>query len=140
MAKKTQTPTVDTTPKFITKAEFGRRVHQYILKKGWTQSELARRSGLPRDSISTYVRGAVFPSELSLDKLAKALGVKAEELLPNKLENTISRSQHPSFEMKASETEPGLVWLRVDRLVKFASAVQIANILDNDDAARPSAH
>lgn len=120
-------------PRFITKAEFGRRLHQLLLRKGWTQSELARRAGLPRDSISTYVRGTVFPSRLSLDKVAAALGVESESLLPNIVEGATARSAHPSFEMKATETEPGRVWLRVDRAVSFSTAAKIAALLDEDE-------
>jgi transcriptional regulator with XRE-family HTH domain len=120
-------------PRRLTKAEFGKRLHTLIVRKGWTQSELARRADLPRDSISTYVRGAVFPTRHSLEKLAKALGVEADALLPNLVETTMSR-QPPAFEMRQAEGEPGRVWLKVDRLVSFATAVKIAALLESDDA------
>jgi transcriptional regulator with XRE-family HTH domain len=137
MTKKPAAPIADLTPKYMTKAEFGRHLRQLILKKGWTQSELARRAGLPRDSISTYVRGAVYPSQTSLVKVATALGLDPEQVLPNVIEGSITRSANPSFEMKASETEPGRVWLRVDRAVSFSTAAKIAQLLDEDEGVGP---
>ena len=137
MTKKPAPPIADLTPKFMTKAEFGRHLRQLILKKGWTQSELARRAGLPRDSISTYVRGAVYPSPTSLMKVAAALNLDPEQVLPNIIEGAVARSANPSFEMKASETEPGRVWLRVDRAVSFSTAAKIAQLLDEDEGVAP---
>jgi DNA-binding transcriptional regulator LsrR (DeoR family) len=49
---------VDTTPKHLHNQEFGRRLYQHVMAKGWTQSELARRADLKRDSVSTYIRVA----------------------------------------------------------------------------------
>ena len=48
---------IDLSQKVLQKQEFGRRVYALMMEKPWTQSELARASGLGRDSISQYVRG-----------------------------------------------------------------------------------
>jgi len=65
------------------KDAFARRVYKMMLDKGLTQSELARKAGLERNRISSYVRGVALPTGLSLTKLAHALGVKPTDLLPD---------------------------------------------------------
>jgi transcriptional regulator with XRE-family HTH domain len=126
-------------PKHLTKKEFGRRVYTLMVKKGWHQSELARQAKLPngeslsRDAISKYIRGATFPTPPHLKALAEALGVEEAALLPNTLETAIDEDD-PAFEMKASTQNPGVAWLRVNRLVKTSTAVKIASLLEDDDA------
>ncbi len=119
-------------PKHLTKQEFGRRLHSASVKKGWSQSELARRSGIARDAISTYIRGKSLPTPPNLAALAKALGVPAEELLPNHIEAAIDNDM-PSFEMKVSPSAPSTAWVRVNRLVTLATAVKIAELLEGDN-------
>lgn len=118
-------------PKHLTKQEFGKRLYRLMLGKGWHQSELARQSGLPRDSISTYVRGRSLPTPQNLAVLAECLGVAPEELLPNHAESAIDE-ENPAFEMKVSTSAPGTAWVRVNRLVTMATAVKIADLLEHD--------
>lgn len=120
-----------TPPSALTKQEFGRRVYRLMMQKGWNQSELARQSGLPRDAISTYVRGQSFPTPKNLQKLAEALDSTPADLLPNYLESAIDED-FPSFEMKTSPSAPGTSWLRVNRLVEFKTAMAIAQLLMQD--------
>lgn len=119
-------------PKHLTKQEFGKRLYALMLGKGWTQSELARRSGVSRDNVSTYIRGVSLPTPLKLQALADAFELPPEELLPNLKEHAIDHD-NPSFEMKASVSAPGQVWLRVNRLVSMSTAVKIAELLENDN-------
>lgn len=128
-------PSEDLTPKILTKQEFGRRVYKLMLEKGWRQSELARQADLPRDSISQYVRGKTFPTPLSLQKLAKALGVEPNVLLPNHAHGAIAEDD-PEFEMKASAGDPSKVWVKVNRLMSMKAAVEVAKILDEDTVGR----
>lgn len=121
-------------PKHLTLQEFGRRIYQLMLKKGWRQADLARESGLPRDSISTYVRGTVRPTDESLKKVAKALGVEKEDLLPNMIEDAIEQDS-PSVEMKISASDPTKAWLRLNRLVNTSTAVKIIEIIHAEDTA-----
>jgi transcriptional regulator with XRE-family HTH domain len=118
-------------PKHLSRQEFGRRLYNLMLAKGWHQSELARRAGLPRDRVSTYVRGAAMPTPANVDALAKALGVDAEAILPNHLMSAIDEDA-PALEIRSSPAAPGKAWLRVNRLVTLATAVRIADLLEND--------
>lgn len=121
-------------PKHLTKQEFGRRIYNLMVAKGWTQSELARQSGLPRDRISNYVRGVALPTPTNVHSLAASFGVEPESLLPNHTEQAIG-DDTPSFDMKTSTSAPGKAWLRVNRLVLFSTAVKIAELLEQDAGA-----
>lgn len=65
------------------KEAFKRRLYKLMLEKGLSQSDLARKAGLERNRISSYVRGVSLPTGLSLKKVADALGVKPGEILPD---------------------------------------------------------
>lgn len=115
----------------IVKQEFGARLHKLMSGKGWSQSELARRADLPRDSVSTYVRGRSLPTSESLKKLSAALGLPPEDLLPNRIKND-TYHDGPGFEMGQSLNNPGIAWLRVNRFLTMQNALKIAEILAND--------
>lgn len=119
----------DLTPRSVTKAEFGRRLHQMIVERGWTQSELARRAGVGRDQISTYVRGRSFPEPTSLQKLSKALSVPTEQILPNAAIDGIERDPAPAIQIQQSSANPDQVWVQVNQLVTSDQALRIMQIL-----------
>lgn len=119
------------TPKHLTKQEFARRLYKLMMSKGWTQSELARRADLPRDSISVYARSKSLPTPQSLQKLAKAFDMPAEELLPNHMEHAMDE-ETPAFSMQESSANPGKAWVRVNRLMNFSTATKIAELLEAD--------
>ena len=121
-------------PKHLTKQEFGRRVYNLMLKKGWRQADLARALDLPPDSISSYIRGLKVPTALSLQKLAQALDIPAHELLPNQVEHAINED-FPSLEMRVSTSDPSRAWLRVNRWVSTSAAAKIVEILNDDHLA-----
>lgn len=124
--------TTQITPKALTRQEFGRRLHQRMLEKEWNQSDLARASGLGRDSISTYVNGKTFPTPLALSKMAKALVCKPEDLLPNAMMQAMD-DEHPAVELKQAVGHPGKAWLRVNRSMSFGTAAKIIALIDDED-------
>jgi transcriptional regulator with XRE-family HTH domain len=120
--------------KQLTKQEFGQRLHRLLLEKGWTQSELARRAGLPRDSISVYMNARSLPTPLSLQKLSDALNVPADDLLPNYAINAIQKD-FPELEIRVSANDRGKAYLQINRWVPTSIALQIAGLLDQADRA-----
>lgn len=121
----------DYAPRHLTKQEFGRRLYKRMVEKGWKQSELARAAGLPRDSISTYIRGRVLPTDHSLRKLASALGCEPIDLLPNHVESAIDEDM-PAVEMRVSPGAPDKAWLRVNQLVSFETAADVIALIRKD--------
>jgi transcriptional regulator with XRE-family HTH domain len=126
---------VDLAPKELTKQEFGRRLQAFMLEKGWNQSDLARAAKVGRDAISTYIRGVSFPEPKNLRKLAKALAVESEQLLPNQTIRALESDTSPMLEIKQAHGHPDQVWLRVNRLVTFEQAGQIFALLKEPAAS-----
>jgi transcriptional regulator with XRE-family HTH domain len=58
----------------------GQNVQRLRLAKGWSQEELADRSGLHRTYVSGVERGVRNPTVTVLEKLASALGAKVGDL------------------------------------------------------------
>jgi transcriptional regulator with XRE-family HTH domain len=126
--------THDLAPRHLTKQEFAKRLYRLMLKRGWNQSELARQADLPRDSVSTYIRAKVMPTPQSAQRLAVALGVVPEELMPNHVESAIDEDS-PSLEMKVSVNAPSKAWLRVNRLVSLSTAARVIDLIEAENAA-----
>lgn len=61
--------------------KFGKRVRALRLDRGWTQEELAHRSGLNRSYMSEVERGISDVSLSTLQKISKTLGISLSELL-----------------------------------------------------------
>lgn len=115
----------------LTKQEFGRRLYKLMLEKMWNQSELARQAGLPRDSISTYIRGRSLPTPKSLQALANAFDMPPEELLPN-LRAAPSEATNSVVELRESGSNSGAVQLRLNRLVSLSTAAKVMEIISQD--------
>src|SRR3954468_6069716 len=98
-------------PRHLSKQEFGKRLSRLMVEKGYHHAELARRAGLPRNNISTYVNGRSYPSQQSLAAIARVLGVEPDELLPNRLEMAIRGEQMPDLSMKTAFGDPARSWL-----------------------------
>ena len=60
---------------------FGQRVKSLRLEKGWTQEQLARRADLHRTYIGSIERYERNVSLLNIERIAKAFGVKARDLI-----------------------------------------------------------
>jgi transcriptional regulator with XRE-family HTH domain len=125
-------------PRELTRQEFGRRLQNLMLARGWNQAELSRQASkqgttIGRDSISTYINGHTFPTPLKLDALAKALGVPREQLLPNSMMQAMD-AETPAIELKQAPGHPDKAWLRINRAMSFDAAAQIIAIIKADDA------
>lgn len=108
-----------------------------MVKKGWTQSELARRASdhhpgkeIGRDSISVYMRGRALPSPAVLGALASALGVEPSDLLPSRGVPTAAQS---SPKLDARDIGDGYVWLRINQQVTWAIALEVMKLLQTED-------
>jgi transcriptional regulator with XRE-family HTH domain len=117
------------------KQVLARNVKRAIIEKGITPAELARRAGLTRDNISTYMRASSLPSEDSLKRLAKALGKTPEDLLPNRPDIPQSDPENPLLVL--SQMPNGTSRLQLDKIMSTETANKIVALLqaDNDDKA-----
>lgn len=115
------------------KAEFARRLNAFMVRKGWNQSELARRAEgyspgkrFGRDNVSVYIRGMVLPGPLHLNALAQALGVEPSDLLPTRGVPQAG-DKNPTFDMR--DLGDGRVWLRVNQAIEWDVAMEIMKLL-----------
>lgn len=122
----------DFEPSALTKQEFGRRLQDLMLGKGWNQSELARQAEIGRDSVSAYVNGRQFPNPPSLEALSRVLGVTPDELLPNGFMRALD-AEHPAVELKVAAGHPERAWLRINREVPFDVATAILSLINDAD-------
>ena len=60
---------------------FGKRIREIRLKKKMSQGDIAKKLGVHRSYISGLERGKRNPSLLTINKMAKAIGVEPKELL-----------------------------------------------------------
>ena len=127
------------TPEAMSKQEFGRRLQKVLHERNWKQADLARaiqditgKEGGHRDMVSTYVNGRSAPTPHSLELLCKALNMTREELYPNALINA-TQDEHPAFEMRVPAGKPGQAWVRLNRMMSFETASEIAKLLNLED-------
>jgi transcriptional regulator with XRE-family HTH domain len=123
------------TRKHLERHEFAKRLYRLILERGWTQSELARKAGVQRESVSNYVNANTMPDLPNIKKLAVALGVKPEDLLPNVSEAQFDREMNPALEIKASSDDPSKSWVRLNREVSTGTVLKIMQALEEDQTA-----
>lgn len=55
-------------------------ITKYRLERGWTEYQLAERSGLPQSTISSWYRKDMIPSVPSLEKICNAFGITLSQL------------------------------------------------------------
>ena len=123
---------VDLSNKMIRKQEFGRRLYDQLLKQRLNQSDLARKSGLGRDSISQYVRGRSVPTPQNLEKMAEALGIQADDLFPNYAAQAIA-IEDPTFQLRAVDGDSSQMWLTINQRVSTATAMAVMAALNTTD-------
>ena len=60
--------------------EFGKRLKEERVKKGWNQEELAEKMGLKQASISQFEKGTRLPTPANVTKFCQILGIPRENL------------------------------------------------------------
>lgn len=121
----------DRLPPDMVKQEFASRLYRMTRERDWSQSDLARAAGITRDAVSTYFTAKSLPEMKNAAKLAEALGISVDELLPSRTAEAIDRDP-PAFEVKASAQNPGKSTLRINCLVSTKTALEIMRLIDND--------
>jgi transcriptional regulator with XRE-family HTH domain len=120
---------IDLSVKTIRKTEFAKRLYSLMMAKDWNQSDLARASGLGRDSVSQYIRANNTPSPQNLKKLAEALGVEPVELYPN-YEAAAIEEEIPSLSFRQMPGDDDHMWVRINKKVPKAVATQIMVLMN----------
>jgi transcriptional regulator with XRE-family HTH domain len=123
------------------RGEFARRLQDAMIRKGWSQSDLARfaslhvpkptpgqkrgNSGIQRHLISRYIGGSMLPNPVNLEALATALNVEPGDLMPAVVPGV--RNDPAPFELRA--LPDGRIFVRVAQPVSQQTALKILELL-----------
>jgi len=83
---------------------FGDRLRRIRLEKGLTQTQLGDKVGLSKRMMAHYEKHAIRPPTDKVALLAKALGVKVEDLLKDTSKNK-SNGSDPKFSRKLEKAK-----------------------------------
>lgn len=119
---------------------FAARLQAAMDAKGWSQADLARTASrlLPagtkkeigRDNVSNWVRGVHLPGSVFLKAVATALSVDPVDLLPSRAVPS-ARDQAPPLDIR--DLGDGYVFLRINKRVPFGVAVEVLNLLKEQE-------
>lgn len=134
-------PASEVTPGYLSRSELGKKLYKLMTEKGWNQSDLCRaafgvdpKTGYPRgrDGLSKYIRGITRPHPRTLAKIAAALGVSVDDIMPREMLDRMS-GEIPTFSIQAVPGRAGVVWLQISRTCSAAAAGKILSILNDED-------
>ena len=81
-------------------------ITEYRQARGWTEYQLAERSGLPQSTISSWYRKNMVPTIPSLNKICEAFGIPLSQLFAEEDEPvSLTDSQRKLLECWARLTE-----------------------------------
>lgn len=78
---------------------------EYREARGWTEYELARRSGLTQSTISTWYRTNCKPSMKSLQKICDVFGITMSQLIEEDEKTTLTQEQQELLKLWAKFSE-----------------------------------
>jgi len=115
----------------LRRQEFVRRLEHLLMQKNWRQVDLARASGLGRDSISTYLKGKTVPSRLSLQKMAKVFQIEPELLYPNYASaDAATEEEMLELEVKSIAGRQSKMWVQLTQVLTTDQAMRNMAIID----------
>jgi len=94
-------------------------ITQYREARGWTEYQLAERSGLPQSTISSWYRKNMMPSISSLEKICTAFGITLSQLFAeNNAPVSLTESQKKLLEhwSKLSEDQQAALLALIEKM------------------------
>ena len=94
-------------------------ISQYREERGWTEYQLAERSGLPQSTISSWYRKNMIPTIPSLEKICSAFGITLSQLFAQEdtpVSLTDSQKKLLARWSRLSEEQQNAVFLLIDKM------------------------
>jgi len=129
----------------MTTESFGKRLHHELMKRGWSQSDFARKlypgetitdsrgytAPRGRDRVSSWLADKSMPSAPQLRRICDLLGWEIDELSPGA---NLSRSERatPAMSLEMLTGAPDRVLLKINKLVSLKTAVAIAKLIEEE--------
>lgn len=88
-------------------------------ERGWTEYELAERSGLPQSTISSWYRKNIVPTLPSLEKICNTFGITLSQLFAEDDEPvSLTESQKKLLErwVKLDEEQQAVIFALIDKM------------------------
>jgi transcriptional regulator with XRE-family HTH domain len=94
-------------------------ITNYRVERGWSEYQLAERSGLPQSTISSWYRKNMVPSIPSLEKICAAFGITLSQLFAEgDAPVALTDSQRKLLERwsRLSEEQQTVVFALIDKM------------------------
>ena len=94
-------------------------ITKYREDRGWTEYQLAERSGLPQSTISSWYRKNMIPTVPSLEKICTAFGITLSQLFAEGdtvVSLTASQKKLLDRWSRLSEDQQNAVFLLIDKM------------------------
>lgn len=94
-------------------------ITKYREDRGWTEYQLAERSGLPQSTISSWYRKNMVPTVPSLEKICTAFGITLSQLFAEGdtvVSLTASQKKLLGRWSRLSEDQQNAVFLLIDKM------------------------
>jgi transcriptional regulator with XRE-family HTH domain len=94
-------------------------ITNYRVERGWSEYQLAERSGLPQSTISSWYRKNMMPSIPSLEKICAAFGITLSQLFAEgDVPVALTDSQRKLLERwsRLSEEQQTVVFALIDKM------------------------
>ena len=94
-------------------------ITEYREERGWTEYQLAERSGLPQSTISSWYRKNMIPTIPSLQKICTAFGITLSQLFAEgDVPVSLTESQRKLLERwsRLSEDQQSVVFALIDKM------------------------
>ena len=94
-------------------------IARYRQERGWTEYQLAERSGLPQSTISSWYRKNMVPTVPSLEKVCTAFGITLSQLFAEDSEPvTLTSSQRELLArwVRLDEEQQAAIFQLIDKM------------------------
>ncbi len=94
-------------------------ITKYREERGWTEYQLAERSGLPQSTISSWYRKNMIPTTSSLEKICGAFGITMSQLFAEGntvVSLTMSQQKLLDRWSRLSDEQKNVVFLLIDKM------------------------
>ena len=94
-------------------------INKYREERGWTEYQLAERSGLPQSTISSWYRKNKVPTVPSLEKICNAFGITLSQLFAEgESPVTLTESQRKLLESwsRLTEEQQAVVFALIEKM------------------------
>ncbi len=94
-------------------------ITKYRQERGWTEYQLAERSGLPQSTISSWYRKNLIPTVPSLEKICNAFGITLSQLFAeNEMTVSLTETQKKLVEnwAKLTKEQQDIVFALIEKM------------------------